>query len=1045
MSNPCLTDDCTPVGVINRWNWFKWLVLAGLILLALLALRACALTVPTLALADNSIEAGETALLSGSADAGTTIEILQDGEVIGETTADSAGEWSYSVPTDTAGDYEFTAQAVDGNGEVFGPSTGQLLAVSAPEIGFIRPTLDLPTGSVAADSIALSGRATPGSTIELYNNGELVDTISADDNGDWSVTVGDGRYLNDFRIRNFDRDGGELGLSPTKRLLIPSALASLALASDPQIGEFDADDDGNSIATLALLGTGEPGSTIQFWLGDQQIGTTTVSENGTWSYEGDFSAQAGDFDVVTRMVAANGDILGESAPFALTIPDLSSAGLVAPTIGSVEADGDVVTVQGIAAPDGDVQILVDGEVVDTVSADADGNWSYTGQFANGDYEISAMTSDASGATAATDVEPVTVAALIAPTIGSVEVDGNTVALQGTTTPNGEVEITVDGEVVDTVAADENGTWLWMGQVGSGEHEVGAQVTDGSGAAASATAETVTIEDSSASEMIAVRLVEGGAVSADETTFIGSATPGSQVEVLIDGNLAGTVTADENGTWRYSAQLPAGDHTISARGIDADGERIVTDEQAFVVGEVESATVSLQMVSGGTSADDPLQLSGTALPNATVDIVMDGEVVASVVADEDGNWQYETVLPEGEHTVTVRTSDPDGVLVSAETVPYTIQIGSATSADALLTASAPTVDADSQMLTLAGTAAPNSQIQIAVNDGVVAIVTADANGNWSYSGPQPAGDHTISARLIDADSGTVLTASPPQAFTIDAADVADSSDPDAPETTFQLAYADWTNIPREVLPGTPAIELILDASWSMSQQLGSSTRIASAKSSLEIVVRGIIPADTIIAFRAFGNIEGDYSCRTDLMSPPQALNRDELLDIIADINPRWNANTPLARSLELVAEDLADVDGPKMVVLVTDGEETCDGDPAAAIQALTDQGIDVRIDIVGLSIADEALKATFAEWAELGGGQYYDANDSEQLSYILYEVFLPVFNLLDGDGNIVATGRLGGLPIPVPPGTYTVELLLDPIMIIENVVIEAGEAVRQTVE
>jgi Mg-chelatase subunit ChlD len=37
-------------------------------------------------------------------------------------------------------------------------------------------------------------------------------------------------------------------------------------------------------------------------------------------------------------------------------------------------------------------------------------------------------------------------------------------------------------------------------------------------------------------------------------------------------------------------------------------------------------------------------------------------------------------------------------------------------------------------------------------------------------------------------------------------------------------------------------------------------------------------------------------------------------------------TPLAAALERVAADLSEVDGPKIVVLVTDGEETCGGNP-----------------------------------------------------------------------------------------------------------------------
>jgi len=48
----------------------------------------------------------------------------------------------------------------------------------------------------------------------------------------------------------------------------------------------------------------------------------------------------------------------------------------------------------------------------------------------------------------------------------------------------------------------------------------------------------------------------------------------------------------------------------------------------------------------------------------------------------------------------------------------------------------------------------------------------------------------------------------------------------------------------------------------------------------------------------------------------------------------------------VESDLAKAKGPKTVVLVTDGEETCDGDPGTVIQSLIDKGFDFRLNIIG---------------------------------------------------------------------------------------------------
>ncbi len=95
-----------------------------------------------------------------------------------------------------------------------------------------------------------------------------------------------------------------------------------------------------------------------------------------------------------------------------------------------------------------------------------------------------------------------------------------------------------------------------------------------------------------------------------------------------------------------------------------------------------------------------------------------------------------------------------------------------------------------------------------------------------------------------------------------------------------------------------------------------------------------------------------------------------------------AKTPLGRSIELAASDLADVDGERVLIVLTDGEETCDGDAAAAIQGLRDRGWDIRVNIVGFAIGDADLEAVFQSWAAIGGGNYFGAADGGELAEAL---------------------------------------------------------------
>ena len=78
-------------------------------------------------------------------------------------------------------------------------------------------------------------------------------------------------------------------------------------------------------------------------------------------------------------------------------------------------------------------------------------------------------------------------------------------------------------------------------------------------------------------------------------------------------------------------------------------------------------------------------------------------------------------------------------------------------------------------------------------------------------------------------------------------------------------------------------------------------------------------------------------------------------------------------------DIANQPGQHLIVLLTDGEETCNGDAAAVIRELTAAGNDVRVNIVGFAIDELMLQETFAEWSRLGNGFYFNARDGAELA------------------------------------------------------------------
>jgi Mg-chelatase subunit ChlD len=238
----------------------------------------------------------------------------------------------------------------------------------------------------------------------------------------------------------------------------------------------------------------------------------------------------------------------------------------------------------------------------------------------------------------------------------------------------------------------------------------------------------------------------------------------------------------------------------------------------------------------------------------------------------------------------------------------------------------------------------------------------------------------------------------------------------------------------------AIELVLDASGSMLQRLEGQRRIEIARSVLNRLVTKTLPAGTPLALRVFGHTRPG-SCETALAVPLAPHAPEALTAQIAAIQPQNLAKTPIADSLREVAKDLAGARGPRTVVLVTDGEETCGGDPRAEIAALVSQGIDVRVNIVGFAVDDAGLKERFREWARTGGGEYFDAGNAEELSTALDAAVQVPFRVLDASGEVVARGSVGGEPVSVPPGTYRVEVETRTPTVFEAVGVEEGKLAR----
>jgi hypothetical protein len=215
----------------------------------------------------------------------------------------------------------------------------------------------------------------------------------------------------------------------------------------------------------------------------------------------------------------------------------------------------------------------------------------------------------------------------------------------------------------------------------------------------------------------------------------------------------------------------------------------------------------------------------------------------------------------------------------------------------------------------------------------------------------------------------------------------------------------------------AVSVILDASGSMLQRMGDERRIDIAKKVLRELGENVLPEGLPISLRVFGHDEPG-SCESELFLPLMPLDHSTFAAAVDRVQSVNLARTSIAASLRATSGDFAGAQGSRIVVLITDGEETCGGDPLAEISRLREEGVDVRLNIVGFAIDDPALRQTFEAWANAGAGAYFDASDSEALGAAVRGATALSYTVLDEGGAEVGRGVVGET-IELPAGRYTI--------------------------
>jgi len=223
----------------------------------------------------------------------------------------------------------------------------------------------------------------------------------------------------------------------------------------------------------------------------------------------------------------------------------------------------------------------------------------------------------------------------------------------------------------------------------------------------------------------------------------------------------------------------------------------------------------------------------------------------------------------------------------------------------------------------------------------------------------------------------------------------------------------------------AVEIVVDASRSMWGQIDGVSKMEIAKSTLDDVSYWL-PPDLDLALRAYGSTSASDSndcADSSLLVPVGETNREPVRRAIAGLKP--TGQTPIAYALHQAARDFGTLRSDRAIVLVSDGIESCGGDPIQAARMLREQGIVVHLIGFGLGNGADEDAASLRAVANASGGRYVTASSAEELKAALAQTVATAFSVYKGNTE-VASGSLGSADVMLlPEGDYRVQLHSSP--------------------
>ena len=578
-----------------------------------------------------------TPTLTGTAEAGSTVNVYEGSTLIGSAVADSTGHWCLTLTGPvTEGGHNYTATATDAALNVSDPSSALGIVIDTTDPVVSAPDLAAGSDSGRSNADNLTNDTTPTLTgtvsdlngvakVEIYDGTTLLGEASIDASGNWSFTVPSdlGEGVHHLTAVATDKAGNDVQSSELQVTIDTTiSAASLALTTDSGA-------DGDDLVT-------NDGSITFSPLDADATRVITVDGNVVASYD-PTSLGDGEHTVAIVDTDAAGNSSNASLTFTLdtTVPPPTGLDLATAddTFGPNGTDSDNLTkntsnltISGNAEAGATLVLFDDvnhdgiidaGETLGTTTVLGDGTFSLDVSLAEGDHKIKAVQTDAAGNVSdpsdalgvTVDTTPPAVSITgyaddTAPT-GDGKTTDTTLAISGNAAAGTVVTIKDGTTVLGTATANVSGVWTFnTTSLALGGHSFTASATDAAGNTGTSGALGVTVEAPPAFNVDNLRFLIN-------TTTENESTQGSGGQSLnANSDLGSFQSLGLPGTWTFTlvnapGSVPfqiTGNHLITTTSLAnsstvltihaSDGTNSADIAVTVTVGTNGSSTVSL---------------------------------------------------------------------------------------------------------------------------------------------------------------------------------------------------------------------------------------------------------------------------------------------------------------------------------------------------------------------------------------------------------------------------------------------------------------------